>query len=142
MQLSPAQAQQQYTQLQGTVGRMSEAGKNGYSERLERIELGIFDVKTSLSKSVDKLTDAIECLNVRIVEEDKSVTGSIGKLSHSLDSVTNRIDTLTMQLEANRKWQEKAVPMRLVYMIIFTVILAFAGGAGLTYIKMLLHIPM
>ena len=121
---------------------MGDLGKNGNSERLERIELGLFDVKTSLSKSVDKLTDAIECLNIRIVDEDKSVSGSIGKLSHSLDCVTNRIDTLTTQLESNRKWQEKAVPMRLVYTMIFTVILAFAGGAGLTYIKMLLHIPM
>ena len=121
---------------------MSETAKNGYSERLERIELGIFDVKTSLSKSVDKLSDAVDNLNVRIIDEDKSVSGAITRLAHSMDQITNKIETLTTQLEINMSWQEKAVPMRLVYMIIFTVILAFAGGAGLTYIKMLLHIPM
>lgn len=121
---------------------MTEAGRNGYSERLERIELGIFDVKTSLSKSVDKLTGAVESLNIRIIDEDKSVSGAINKLTHSLEQVTNNIENLSNQLEINMSWQEKAVPMRLVYMVIFTVILAFAGGAGLTYIKMLLHIPM
>lgn len=142
MQLSPDQAQQQYTQRQDTGDKMTEAGHNGYSERLERIELGIFDVKTSLSKSVDKLTGAVESLNIRIIDEDKSVSGAINKLTHSLEQVTNNIENLSNQLEINMSWQEKAVPMRLVYMIIFTVILAFAGGAGLTYIKMLLHIPM
>ncbi len=142
MQLSPDQAQQPCTQRQDTGDKMTEAGHNGYSERLERIELGIFDVKTSLSKSVDKLTGAVESLNIRIIDEDKSVSGAINKLTHSLEQVTNNIENLSNQLEINMSWQEKAVPMRLVYMIIFTVILAFAGGAGLTYIKMLLHIPM
>lgn len=121
---------------------MPATDTNGHAHMLEKIELGIAEIKSGLSQSVDKLTDAVDSLNVRIVDEDKSVSGAISKLSSSLDQVTDKIETLSSQLEMNMRWQEKAVPMRLVYMIIFTVILAFAGGAGLTYIKMLLHIPM
>lgn len=114
---------------------MPDTASNGNSHKLERIELGIAEIKSGLSDSVDKLTHAIDSLSIRIIDEDKSVSGSINKLANSLETLNNQLD-ITMQ------WQEKSVPMRLVYMIIFTVILAFAGGAGLTYIKMLLHIPM
>lgn len=108
--------------------------------RLQRIDGNVEDLKVTLSASIAKLTESVDHLASSVNNEQ--LVDTVIKLTECFQSMSQRMETFDARVDVMIKSYERSVPIKLVYLIIFTVVIAFSGGAGLAYIKMLLHLTV
>lgn len=66
---------------------------------------------------------------------ENTIVQAVRELSHSIDRLGSKVETLTVQLSEWRAVQQTFLPMRLVMILLSIVVFSFAGGAAFQALK-------